>query len=49
MLAKPAIQKRLGELGATTLGGTRDQLRKHLADETAKWGKIIKEANIPLQ
>lgn len=49
VLAKPAIRKRLGELGATTLGGSRDQLRKHLADETAKWGKIIKEANIPLQ
>jgi hypothetical protein len=31
------------------VGGTPDELKTHLDRETAKWGPIIKEANILLQ
>ena len=33
----------------TPLGGTPEDLKAHLERETAKWGPIIKEANISLQ
>ena len=39
----------LRKLGITPLGGTPDELQAHLDRERAKWGPIIKEANISLQ
>lgn len=48
-LARPEVRKRLADLGAATLGGTREQARDHLASETAKWAKIVKDAGIELQ
>ncbi|WP_404300450.1 Bug family tripartite tricarboxylate transporter substrate binding protein [Alicycliphilus denitrificans] len=49
VLTKPEVHQRLADLGASTLTGSRDDLRKHLAAETAKWGKIIREAKIEQQ
>lgn len=49
VLAKPEVRQRLAALGASPLVGTREQLRAHLAAETAKWAKIIREADIRLQ
>ena len=49
ILARPEVVKRLADLGATPHASTREQLRTHMAAETAKWGKIIREANIQLQ
>jgi tripartite-type tricarboxylate transporter receptor subunit TctC len=37
------------KLGITPLGGTPEELQAHLDRERAKWGPIIKEANISLQ
>lgn len=48
-LADPAVKKRLADMGATTLGGTSQQLAQHLAAETEKWGRLVREANIPAQ
>jgi tripartite-type tricarboxylate transporter receptor subunit TctC len=48
-LADPAVKKRLADIGATTLGGTPQQLEKHLAAETEKWGRLVREANISAQ
>ena len=39
----------LRKLGITPLGGTPEDLQAHLDRERAKWGPIIKEANITLQ
>lgn len=39
----------LGKMGMTAGGGTPEALKAHLDRETAKWGPIIKEANIVLQ
>ena len=39
----------LRKLGITPLGGTPEELQAHLDRERAKWGPIIKEANISLQ
>jgi tripartite-type tricarboxylate transporter receptor subunit TctC len=39
----------LRKLGITPLGGSPEDLAAHLERERAKWGPIIKEANITLQ
>ncbi|MEO5883742.1 MAG: tripartite tricarboxylate transporter substrate binding protein [Caldimonas sp.] len=49
ILADPAVKKRLADIGAATLGGTPQQLAEHLATETDKWGKLVREANIAAQ
>ena len=33
-------------MGALTLGGTPGSFRKLIADETDKWGKVVKFAGI---
>jgi tripartite-type tricarboxylate transporter receptor subunit TctC len=45
-LADPAVQKRFAAMGALPLGGSPDDFRKLIADETEKWGKVIKFAGI---
>ena len=41
-LADPAIKARLGAMGGTTLPGTPAEFGKLIADETEKWGKVVK-------
>ena len=45
-LADPTIKKRLGDLGATVLAGSSADFGKLIAEETEKWGKVIRTANI---
>jgi len=45
-LAKPEVQQQLRDLGADTLSGSGADFDKILASETAKWSKIVKDANI---
>jgi tripartite-type tricarboxylate transporter receptor subunit TctC len=45
-LADPKIKTRLADLGGTALGGTAPEFGRLIADETEKWGKVIREANI---
>jgi tripartite-type tricarboxylate transporter receptor subunit TctC len=40
------IQARLADLGAPVLGGTPSDFRTFITDETEKWGKVIRGANI---
>ena len=42
-------KKQLDKMGMTPLGGTPEALKSHFERESAKWGPIIKEANITLQ
>jgi tripartite-type tricarboxylate transporter receptor subunit TctC len=49
ILADPAVKKRLADMGASTLGGTSQQLAEHLAAETEKWGRIVRDAHISAQ
>ena len=41
-LGDPKIKARLGELGATALRGSPADFGKLIADETEKWGKVVK-------
>ncbi len=45
-LADPTIRARLTGLGATTLAESPDQFGKFMAEETEKWGTVIRAANI---
>jgi tripartite-type tricarboxylate transporter receptor subunit TctC len=45
-LADPRMKARLAELGATALPGSSADFGKFIADETEKWAKVIKFANI---
>jgi tripartite-type tricarboxylate transporter receptor subunit TctC len=45
-LADPLMKARLAELGATPLAGSPADFGKLIADETEKWGKVIRTANI---
>jgi tripartite-type tricarboxylate transporter receptor subunit TctC len=45
-LADPKIKARLAELGGTAFVGSPAEFSKLIADETEKWGKVIRAANI---
>jgi tripartite-type tricarboxylate transporter receptor subunit TctC len=44
ILADPKAQARFAELGATLLPGSPREFGKLVADETEKWGKVVKFA-----
>ena len=45
-LAEPKMKARLADLGRTVLAGSPADFGKFIADETEKWGKVIRAANI---
>jgi tripartite-type tricarboxylate transporter receptor subunit TctC len=45
-LADPKIAQRVADLGGTTLAGSSADFGKLIANETEKWGKVIRTANI---
>jgi tripartite-type tricarboxylate transporter receptor subunit TctC len=45
-LADPKLKARFADLGGTTLPGSPAELGKLIADDTEKWGKVIRAANI---
>jgi tripartite-type tricarboxylate transporter receptor subunit TctC len=48
-LADPTIRARLLDMGCMLLTGTAADFTKLIADETAKWGKVIRDAGIKPQ
>jgi hypothetical protein len=40
---------RLADLGGTTIAGSPDVFGKRIADETEKWGKVVRAAGIQAQ
>jgi tripartite-type tricarboxylate transporter receptor subunit TctC len=48
-LADPTIKARLTDMGCMLLSGSPADFGKLIADETAKWGKVIREAGIKPQ
>jgi tripartite-type tricarboxylate transporter receptor subunit TctC len=45
-LDDPQMKARIAELGGTPFPGSPAAFGKHLADETEKWGKVVRAANI---
>ena len=48
-LADPNMKARLADLGGTALAGSPADFGKLIADETEKWGKVVKSAGIKPQ
>jgi tripartite-type tricarboxylate transporter receptor subunit TctC len=48
-LADPRIKARLAELGGMLIGGTPADFGRIVADETAKWEKVIKVGGVTLE
>ena len=46
VIADPKMRARLADLGGTVLSGSPADFGKLIADETDKWGKVIKSAGI---
>jgi tripartite-type tricarboxylate transporter receptor subunit TctC len=47
-LADPRMKARIGDLGGSPLPMTPAEFGRLILDETEKWGKVIRAANIPL-
>jgi tripartite-type tricarboxylate transporter receptor subunit TctC len=45
-LSDPKLKARFAELGATVFAGSSANFEKFIAEETEKWGKVIRGANI---
>jgi tripartite-type tricarboxylate transporter receptor subunit TctC len=45
-LADPKLKARFAELGGTPLAGTPAEFGKLIADETEKWGKVVRAAHM---
>jgi tripartite-type tricarboxylate transporter receptor subunit TctC len=45
-LTDPKVKARFADLGATVLAGSPEEFGKLIANETEKWGKVIRAANI---
>jgi tripartite-type tricarboxylate transporter receptor subunit TctC len=48
-LADPTIKARLADLGSMPAPMSSADFEKYIVEETEKWGKVIREANIPLE
>ena len=48
-LADPKIKGRLADLGSVPMPMSPAEFEKYIVEETGKWAKVIREANIPLQ
>jgi tripartite-type tricarboxylate transporter receptor subunit TctC len=47
VLAEAEFARRLGDMGLSVVGGTPQSFGQKLAEETAKWRKVIQDAHIP--
>jgi tripartite-type tricarboxylate transporter receptor subunit TctC len=45
-LSDPELRRRLAEGGGTMLAGSSADFGKFIGDETEKWGKVIRAANL---
>jgi tripartite-type tricarboxylate transporter receptor subunit TctC len=48
-LTDPTVVAKLAALGAQPFIVSPAELRKHMADEAAKWAKVVKFANIKVE
>ncbi len=46
---KPQFKAQLADLGSSVLAGPPAEFSKLIADETEKWGRVIRTANIKLE
>jgi tripartite-type tricarboxylate transporter receptor subunit TctC len=45
-IADPAVQAKFADIGAAAMPTTLDEFKKLIADETDKWGKVVRTAGL---
>ena len=48
IVREPSVKAKLDEMGTVPVGSSPAEFSRYLADETAKWGKVIKATNLQL-
>lgn len=48
-LADPALQAKLADQGIVAVGSTPEEFRAFVVEEIARWGKVVKDANIKIE
>jgi tripartite-type tricarboxylate transporter receptor subunit TctC len=48
-LADPDIKANYGRMHLQAVGGTPENMRKIVTEDTVRWGKVIKEANVKIE
>ncbi len=48
-LATPEVKTRLGEVGVDVITSTPEEFGRFMASEAARWGKLVKEANLRVE
>jgi len=48
-IAKPAVKARLAEVGATTVGGTPEELAAHVQSEIARWRPVVEASGARIE
>ena len=46
VLARPDVRERFGQAGIEIVGGTPELFERHVREQVATWGRVVKEANI---
>lgn len=49
ILKDPAIIEKLGTMGATTLGGSGQELASYMDEELQKWGRVLRQVDIAVK
>ncbi|MEH3127431.1 tripartite tricarboxylate transporter substrate binding protein [Agrobacterium cavarae] len=47
-LADPDVAKRMADFSAKIVGSSPEELKTHVSEEIAKWGPVVKEANVQM-
>jgi tripartite-type tricarboxylate transporter receptor subunit TctC len=48
-VAEPAVRQKLIDAGVEPLTSTPEEFAAYIRSETAKWAKVVKEANIKVE
>ena len=49
IIRSPDFRKRMEEIGAEPIGNSQDQMGRQIRDETEKFAKLVKEANLKIE
>lgn len=49
IIQSPDFKKRMDEIGAEPIGNTPEQMARQIKDETEKFGKLVKQANVVIE
>jgi tripartite-type tricarboxylate transporter receptor subunit TctC len=49
VLQQPAVREKYAGVGAITTGGTPEQFTAYIAEDLARWTKVVKDANVKVE